>query len=109
MGVARHLVVIVGFLAALVLAVSFLSTAQTAETGWLALWPACSARQAGSSCALCGMSHAFIAISHGRIDEAKRLNPHAMWLYAGFLALSLTGLCISAGAATRRVMGSGRR
>ena len=95
MRVARQLVIIFGFLAAAILLVSFLASEQALESGWLAQWPACAARRAGGSCGLCGMSHAFLAISHGRWGEARRLNPYAPWLYAGFVAMALSALMLA--------------
>jgi hypothetical protein len=105
MRATRHLIVILGVVAAAALLVSRVSTSQTAESGWLALWPVCAAKRAGGSCGLCGMTHAFIAISHGRLDEARRVNPNSVPLYAGFLGLSLAALLAGAAGAGRRIRG----
>ena len=96
MSVVRQLLLILGGLAASVLVVASASSMQTVESGWLAWWPECTARRAGSSCTLCGMSHAFVAISHGRFAEAQQFNSHAGWVYALFLAQSLIGLWVGA-------------
>jgi hypothetical protein len=37
----------------------------------------------GKSCALCGMTHAFVSISRGRFGDAARANPAGLPLYAG--------------------------
>ena len=36
-------------------------------------------------CALCGMTTAFYAISHGDFTEAYRLNPLSLYIYAAFV------------------------
>jgi hypothetical protein len=96
MRVVRYILLILGGLAAAVLVISCASNAQTLDRGWLAWWPECEARRAGSRCMLCGMSHAFVAISHGRWEEALSLNPYAAWVYAAFVAQALAALAIGA-------------
>jgi hypothetical protein len=93
MRTARLLAVVVGAIAAAVLAVSFAADARALDRGWLAWWPECAARRAGSSCGLCGMSHAFVAIAHGRFQEVRGYNAHALWLYPAFVASAFAGLC----------------
>ena len=39
----------------------------------------------GKECSLCGMTTAFIAITHGRFGAAERSNRGSIPLYAGFL------------------------
>jgi hypothetical protein len=40
---------------------------------------------AGRSCPLCGMTHAFLAVSRGRWREANAANPGGLPLYAAML------------------------
>jgi hypothetical protein len=39
----------------------------------------------GKECFLCGMTTAFIAIAHGRVGEAERVNRGSVPLYAGLV------------------------
>jgi Protein of unknown function (DUF2752) len=77
---------IVGMTAAAVLVASFVL-----DSGSLSLLPECPARRAGGACALCGLSHSFVAISHGRLKEALAWNPMGPWVYAGFVLLAAAG------------------
>lgn len=77
---------IVGFGAALVLLSSFLL-----NPGNLAFLPECPAKKAGGACALCGMSHSFMAVSGGRLEEALAWNLAGPWLYSLFVLLTVTG------------------
>lgn len=65
------------------------------ETGFLGRLPACSARAAGGSCALCGMSHSLVAMSRGRWDEAAGWNTAGPWLYGALLLLAAAGALIA--------------
>lgn len=82
----RLVLAVTGLAAALVLAASF-----CLDPGGLAVWPECAARKAGGSCALCGMSHSFVAISQGRFEEALAWNPAGPWLYSAFVLLAAAG------------------
>jgi len=42
-----------------------------------------------SHCSLCGMSRAFVALSHGNFSKAIALNPAAPIIYVTFACLSL--------------------
>lgn len=55
--------------------------------GWiLGVAPRCwSMVQQGVPCSLCGMTRAFLALSHGELGRALELNRAAPWLYAGLL------------------------
>jgi hypothetical protein len=97
MGVARRIILILGVLAAAVLLASLVADEQALSTGWLAFWPECAAKRAGGSCALCGMSHAFVAMSRGQIEKARGYHPFSPWVYAGFYGLALAGGWIAAG------------
>jgi hypothetical protein len=46
------------------------------------VFPACSAKQRNSSCPACGLTSGFIAISHGRWNEAQTSNAAAVPLFA---------------------------
>ena len=59
--------------------------------------PVCQSKlRYGKTCSLCGMTHAFVSISRGRLGEAARENPASVFLYAGMagnellFALALT-------------------
>jgi hypothetical protein len=52
--------------------------------------PVCQSKlRYGKSCPLCGMTHAFVAISRGRFAEAARENRASLPLYAGMAANQL--------------------
>jgi hypothetical protein len=82
MTAARYLALSFGMVAALLLALSAAADERALSQGWLAWWPECPARRAGASCALCGMSHSFVAMSRGRVREASKHNSAGPWLYA---------------------------
>jgi hypothetical protein len=95
--------VILACVAAGVLAASAALDHAALDSGALSRLPACSARLAGSSCGLCGMSHSLVAISDGDLREAVRWNAAGPWVY-GALALQA-----AAGVAVGVVWGRRRR
>jgi hypothetical protein len=56
---------------------------EEAVYGWV---PRC------SGCSLCGMTTAFVHISRGEFDEARRANRGSLPVYAGFSANALAAL-----------------
>ncbi|HWQ52327.1 MAG TPA: DUF2752 domain-containing protein [Bryobacteraceae bacterium] len=86
----RVVTVILALVAGAVLVAAAVLDSSTLDRGVLSRLPACSARRAGGSCALCGMSHSLIALSNGDWREAVRWNPGGPWLY-GVLVLQVTG------------------
>jgi hypothetical protein len=68
---------------ALVLAVSFVVTPEDIESGRVVLSPTCHFKAIfGRECLTCGLTRAFAALSHGRLDDAWRYNRGAPVLYA---------------------------
>lgn len=100
--VLRALVMVCGALAALVLAASFALDSRTLDTGALGRLPACPAKLAGSSCALCGMTHGMVAISEGRFAEGARWNRGAPWLYAALVAMALAAAALGLAGRTKQ-------
>jgi len=49
----------------------------------------------GHHCRLCGMTRAFVAISHGHVEVGKGLNGLALPTYAGFVVLVILGLLLT--------------
>ena len=82
----RLTLVILGSLAAAVLVSSFVLSEAA-----LSVLPQCPAKKAGGACSLCGLSHSFVALSHGRLREAVDWNPRGPWVYGGFVLLALAG------------------
>lgn len=82
----RVVTVILALVAGAVLVAAATLDSSALESGVLSRLPACSARQAGGSCSLCGMSHSLIALSRGDWREAVRWNAGGPWLY-GLLVL----------------------
>lgn len=52
----------------------------------LHLFPVCAAKAAGSSCAFCGMTMAFVQIGHGDWPGARSANSGSLLLYAALAA-----------------------
>ncbi len=68
---------------AFVLGVSFAVTPEDIEQGRVVLSPTCNYKRLfGRECPTCGMTRAFCALSHGRLDDAWRYNRAAPALYA---------------------------
>jgi hypothetical protein len=88
--------IILAVAAAAVLAASAALDHAALQTGPLSRLPACSARLAGASCGLCGMSHSLIAISNGDLREAIHWNPAGPWLYAALLLQTAAGVFVAA-------------
>jgi hypothetical protein len=64
--------------------------------GAVASWvPECSARKAGGSCALCGLTRSFMAISRGDFASGSAAHSYGIWIYLAFLLFACGG--ISAG------------
>jgi hypothetical protein len=102
MGAIRSLALALGLIAGAVLSLSIAADEHTLNQGWLSWWPDCSARRAGGACALCGMSHSFVALSHGNLDEARRLNPAGPWLYSAFVFQVVVGVGAAVGTFRKR-------
>ena len=67
------------------LATSFWVTPEALDSGSVVLWPSCSFRQLfGTACPTCGLSRAFSALSHGRMDDALGFHRGAPAVYAAF-------------------------
>lgn len=49
----------------------------------------------GRTCPLCGMTRAFLLISRGQLDQAKRLNRASVPLYGGMVANDLLAAATS--------------
>jgi hypothetical protein len=66
--------------------------------------PACESQRRGEGpCTLCGMTHAFVAISRGRFSEAAGHNPAGVPLYAGLAGNEIIfGVVLLKRAARRR-------
>ncbi len=74
--------VIVSFAILLVLAAPFVLGAERVAR----LTPVCESKaRYGRPCAFCGMTTSFLAISDGRIEDARRSNRGAIPLYALFV------------------------
>src|SRR5688572_26349622 len=59
----------------LVLGVSFVVTPEDVEAGRVVLSPTCHFKAIfGRECLTCGLTRAFTALSHGRLDDAWRYN-----------------------------------
>ena len=56
---------------------------------WL---PDCPARLAGGGCALCGMTHSFLALCRGQFSLASELNPFGLPLFALMSACGAVGI-----------------
>ncbi|HEU4539014.1 MAG TPA: DUF2752 domain-containing protein, partial [Polyangiaceae bacterium] len=68
---------------ALALVVSFAVTPEDIEAGRVVLSPACHFKATfGRECPTCGLTRAFCALSHGRLDDARRYNRASPPLYA---------------------------
>ena len=87
----RGATALLGAIAGAVLVAALLLDAASLERGFLTGLPQCTARQAGGSCAACGLSHSFIALAHGRFDEARRHNSFGPPVFAGFVLLAAAG------------------
>jgi hypothetical protein len=84
-------VAVLAAVSALTLLASFALDEGSLDAGMLSRLPPCPAKLAGSSCALCGMTHGIVAISHGRIAEGVRWNRGAPWLYAAMVVHVIAG------------------
>ncbi|HMR09469.1 MAG TPA: DUF2752 domain-containing protein, partial [Polyangiaceae bacterium] len=88
---------------AVVLFPCFLFSPQAIDSGAVVLWPACSFRQLfGSPCPTCGLTRAFSALSHGRMQDALSYHGAAPVVYAGFWIGALASLLAFLSAARQR-------
>jgi len=68
---------------ALALSISFAVTPEQIERGEVHVAPECTLRRIlGHPCPTCGLTRAFAAISHGRIDDAAGYNRAGAAIYA---------------------------
>jgi hypothetical protein len=90
------------------LAISFLVSPEDIESGRVRLTPPCPYRAAeGAPCIACGLSRAFSALSRGRLEDARRLNPTSPFVYGGvWLAAGVAGVALVG--AVRRYPRAGR-
>jgi hypothetical protein len=102
MTAVRSIAIALGIAAAAVLVLSVVADERALEAGWLAWWPECSARRAGGACTLCGMSHSFVALARGRVEEARGHNPAGPWLYASLVTQLLVSICVTSGTFRKR-------
>ncbi len=79
------------------LAISLVVTPEDIESGRAWVAPACSIRTVlGHPCPTCGMSRAFAALGHGRLDDALRYNKASPYFYAAYWAGALSALIVAA-------------
>lgn len=65
------------------LSISFAVTPEEIESGAVVVAPECHIKRVfGRPCPTCGLTRAFAALSHGRVDEAARYNRAALLVYA---------------------------
>ncbi|HEU4404103.1 MAG TPA: DUF2752 domain-containing protein [Polyangiaceae bacterium] len=75
------------------LGVSFAVTPEDIEARRVVLSPTCHIKaMLGRECPTCGMTRAFSALSHGRVDDALRYNRGAPALYAAWWAAAAAAL-----------------
>ncbi|MEL6179082.1 MAG: hypothetical protein AAFS10_09015 [Myxococcota bacterium] len=79
---------------AIPLGTAFMVTPEALDTGALGWVPDCPSRLAGTTCALCGMSHAFAAMASGQVALARSFNAHGPLLFTLFC---LTAVACMAG------------
>jgi len=84
---------------------SFLLEPETLDHGILSRLPPCPARQAGGSCALCGLSHAFLAIGRGDVAQAAALHSGSLWIYGALVVVWLAGTWTTLGLLAALVRG----
>lgn len=85
------------------LVTSFLFSPEAIDSGAVVLWPSCSFRQLfGTPCPTCGLTRAFSALSHGRMQDALSYHGAAPVVYAGFWIGALASLLAFLSAARQR-------
>ena len=75
----------------LVLAVSLAVTPDDIDSGRVKLTQCLSVRLLGRTCPSCGMTRAFVALSHGQLERAYRHNRGAGLFYGLFWLLAVAG------------------
>jgi hypothetical protein len=86
-----------------VLTVSFAVLPEDIESGRVVVAPACTFRMIfGRPCPTCGMTRAFAALSHGRLDDARRYNGAAPLVYGLFWIGAAAGAAATATALVER-------
>lgn len=80
------------------LLIAFTAPPDSFSVGLLSLVPDCPSRLAGSSCSLCGMSHAFVAMTSGQVESAREWNaygPLVFVLFCCVVGVSVVGLILN--------------
>lgn len=86
------------------LAVSFLFTADDVESGRFVPSPPCMTKLVlGIECPTCGMTRAFMALSHGEVARAIDYNMLSLVVYPAFWVVALVATFAAARALSNRV------